>query len=84
MGVEWNASKHGYLKPRLTVQAVKLDGVTIHHATGFNAKFIKENDIYKLAEYRDKKLKMIPILDQDRIIVDIINFRLSKTKLPED
>ena len=45
MGVEWNASKHGYLKPRLTVQAVKLDGVTIHHATGFNAKFIKENGI---------------------------------------
>ena len=47
-------------------------------------KFIKENDIYKLAEYRDKRLKMIPILDQDRIIVDIINFRLSKTKLPVD
>ena len=45
MGIEWNASKHGYLKPRLTIQAVRLDGVTIHHATGFNAKFIQDNGI---------------------------------------
>ena len=45
MGIEWNASKHGYLKPRLTVRPVKLDGVTIHHATGFNAGYIRDQGI---------------------------------------
>ena len=49
-----------------------------------NPKFITENDISKLIEYRDKKLKMIPILNLDGIILDIINFRLAKTKLPLD
>ena len=49
-----------------------------------NPKFITENEISKLVEYRDKKLKMIPILNLDGIILDIINFRLAKTKLPVD
>ena len=45
--VEWNASKHGYLKPRIRFKPVKLSGVTITWATGFNAKYIKENKIGK-------------------------------------
>ena len=43
--VEWNASKHGYLKPRVRVEPIQLVGVTIQHATGFNAKFIHDNGI---------------------------------------
>ena len=43
--VEWNVSKHGYLKPRVRIEPTELMGVTIQHATGFNAKFIKENSI---------------------------------------
>lgn len=43
--VEWNVSKHGYMKPRVRVEPVELMGVTIQHATGFNAKFIKDNQI---------------------------------------
>lgn len=43
--VEWNVSKHGYLKPRVRIEPTELVGVTIQHATGFNAKFIKENSI---------------------------------------
>ena len=43
--VEWNVSKHGYLKPRVRIEPTDLMGVTIQHATGFNAKFIKENGI---------------------------------------
>ena len=43
--VEWNISKHGYLKPRVCVHPIELVGVTIKHATGFNAKFINENKI---------------------------------------
>ena len=41
--VEWNISKHGYLKPRLVVEPTKLVGVTITYATAFNAKYVVDN-----------------------------------------
>lgn len=43
--VQWNISKDGYLKPRIKVEPIDLVGVTIQHATGFNAQFIAENKI---------------------------------------
>lgn len=43
--VEWNISKDGYLKPRVKIEPIELVGVTVQHATGFNAKFIKDNVI---------------------------------------
>ena len=43
--VEWNVSRHGYLKPRVCINPVELVGVTVQHATGFNAKFINDNKI---------------------------------------
>lgn len=43
--VQWNISKHGYLKPRVKIEPTELVGVTIQHASGFNAKFIKDNMI---------------------------------------
>ena len=43
--VIWSASKHGYLKPRVQIEPIKLGGVTIEFATGFNGKFIEENKI---------------------------------------
>lgn len=45
LGVEWNVSKHGYWKPRVILDPVDLVGVTIQHATGFNAKFIVDHGI---------------------------------------
>jgi DNA ligase (NAD+) len=45
IGVEWNLSKHGYFKPRVCIKPVELVGVTVQHATGFNAKFIVDNGI---------------------------------------
>ena len=48
--VEWNPSKHGVLKPRVKVQPIKLCGVEINWATGFNAKFISDNKIGKGAK----------------------------------
>jgi NAD-dependent DNA ligase len=44
-GVTWNISKHGFLKPQVNIEPVDLVGVTVSNATGFNAKFIKENGI---------------------------------------
>jgi NAD-dependent DNA ligase len=43
--VLWSASKDGYLKPRVQIEPVKLGGVTIEYATGFNGAFIKDNKI---------------------------------------
>jgi NAD-dependent DNA ligase len=43
--VLWSASKDGYLKPRVRIEPIKLGGVTIEYATGFNARFIEDNKI---------------------------------------
>ena len=43
--VEWNISKWGILKPRIRIVPVNLGGVTITYTTGFNAKYIVDNDI---------------------------------------
>jgi NAD-dependent DNA ligase len=45
IAVHWKASQDGYLKPRIQVEPVRIGGVTIEYATGFNAKFIKDNKI---------------------------------------
>lgn len=43
--VLWTASKDGYLKPRVQINPVKIGGVTITYATGFNGAFIESNKI---------------------------------------
>jgi NAD-dependent DNA ligase len=43
--VIWSPSKSGYLKPRVRIEPVRLGGVTIEYATGFNGKFIESNKI---------------------------------------
>ena len=43
--VEWEASKNGYLKPRVRIEPIRLGGVSIEYATGFNGKFIEDNKI---------------------------------------
>ena len=45
LDVKWKASKDGYLKPRVQVEPIYLNGVKIEYATGFNAAFIKKNRI---------------------------------------
>ena len=43
--VIWAPSKNGYLKPRVRIEPIRLGGVTIEYATGFNGKFIEDNKI---------------------------------------
>jgi NAD-dependent DNA ligase len=43
--VLWSPSKDGFLKPRVRIEPVRLGGVTIEYATGYNAKFIEDNHI---------------------------------------
>lgn len=42
IGISWNISKQGYLKPTLHVTPIKLDGVTVSNVTGNNARFVKD------------------------------------------
>lgn len=43
--VIWSPSKDGYLKPRVRIEPLYLDGVIIEYATGYNADFIYRNKI---------------------------------------
>lgn len=43
--VKWEASKHGYLKPTVSIDPVNVNGVTISNATAHNAKFVVKNCI---------------------------------------
>ena len=45
LDVEWSASKHGLLKPRVRIEDVYIGGARIRYATGYNAKFIVDNKI---------------------------------------
>lgn len=68
------------------IKGVSLDAAVIEVAQK-NPKYIRKNetDIQKLIDFRNKKLKVIPILnDQNNQIVDVINFRLKKSLLPID
>ena len=43
--VLWNVSKWGLIKPRIRIKPIKLSGVTITYTSGFNAKYIEDNNI---------------------------------------
>jgi len=43
--VIWTPSKDGYLKPRVQIEPIYLGGVKIEYATGFNASFIRDNNV---------------------------------------
>lgn len=51
-----------------------------------NPKFITKGhySIDTIIEYRENNFRIVPVLDQERRIVNIINFRLQKSYLPID
>lgn len=44
-GIEWNISKDGYLKPTVQIQPISINGFTISNVTGYNGKYIQDNQI---------------------------------------
>ncbi len=63
IGITWNISKQGYLKPTLHVKPIKLDGVTVSNVTGNNARFVKDLGIGVGAKVVVKRSGMvIPII----------------------
>ena len=45
--VLWTVSIHGFLKPRIQIKPVNLNGVKITYVTGFNGRYIYDNKIAK-------------------------------------
>ena len=43
--IEWRPSRHGRIVPRITIEPVKLAGVTVTHATAHNARYIVDNKL---------------------------------------
>jgi NAD-dependent DNA ligase len=46
-GIEWNIGKTRALSPVVLLEPFDVDGVTVSRATGYNAKFIRDNQIGK-------------------------------------
>lgn len=63
VGISWNISKHGQLKPTLHINPVRLDGVTVSNVTGNNARFVKDMGLGVGAKVIVKRSGMvIPII----------------------
>lgn len=57
--VHWEISKSGFLKPRIEIQPVELFGTTVTYATGFNAKYIRDNLIRPMTKVKITKAGMV-------------------------
>lgn len=71
--IDWNVSKEDYIKPVINVEPFETEGVTISKATGYNAKFIKDNGIGKGS--------IVDIIRSGSVIPKIVN--VSKTSTPD-
>lgn len=51
-----------------------------------NPRFIRKGnyDIQKIIEYREEDYRVIPVLDENDIVINVINFRFIKSYLPID
>jgi NAD-dependent DNA ligase len=74
IGISWNISKQGFLKPTLHVSPVKLDGVTISNVTGNNARFVKDLGLGKGAKVLIKRSGMVIPIIYD--VVEKVEFQM--------
>jgi len=73
IGITWNISKQGYLKPTLHVKPIRLDGVTVSNVTGNNARFVKDLGLGVGAKVVVKRSGMvIPIIADVTKPVDFV------------
>lgn len=74
IGISWNISKQGYLKPTLHIAPVRLDGVTVSNVTGNNARFVKDMGIGVGAKVLVKRSGMvIPIIAD---VIEPVEFQM--------
>jgi NAD-dependent DNA ligase len=76
INVDWNVSQWGALKPIVNIKPVRLSGVTISKATGYNGKFIVDNNIGPGA--------IVTIIRSGDVIPKIINIvKISDSGIPQ-
>lgn len=74
IGISWNISKQGLLKPILHIKPVRLDGVTVSNVTGNNARFIKDMGLGVGAKVLVKRSGMvIPIIAD---VIEPVEFKM--------
>lgn len=67
-----------------------LKGFTIHEPLKLiiqsNPRFIRkgESELHKIIEYRENNFRIIPVIDKDDKVVNVINFRSMRSYLPID
>lgn len=74
IGLSWNISKQGLLKPIIHIKPIKLDGVTVSNVTGNNARFIKDMGIGIGAVVKVKRSGMVIPLITD--VITPVDFQL--------
>jgi NAD-dependent DNA ligase len=87
--VEWNISKDRYMKPIVQFNPVKLNGVIIKQATGFNADFIEKNKIgigsiikiQRSGEVIPHIISIIKIADNGLPLMPTIPYKWNKTHI---
>lgn len=78
IGLTWNISKQGYLKPVLHIEPVRLDGVTVSNVTGNNARFVKDMGLGIGAKVVVKRSGMvIPIISD---VIETVDFVMPNIK----
>jgi len=74
LGITWNISKQGYLKPILHIDPVRLDGVTVSNVTGNNARFVKDMGLGIGAKIRVVRSGMvIPLVKE---VIEPVEFHM--------
>lgn len=76
IGISWNISKQGLLKPILHVNPIRLDGVTVSNVTGNNARFVKDMGLGVGAKVVIKRSGMVIPLIVD--VLETVEFVLPK------
>lgn len=67
------------------IHGISVDDVIIKVAQK-NPKYINTNkiDVYSLKKNRENNIKLMPVVDDNNIVINIINFRILKSYLPVD
>lgn len=67
------------------IKGISIDD-TVNSVIQENPKFIRkgERDIDKVIEYREGNFRILPVIDQDDKVVNVINFREIRSYLPID
>jgi len=79
LDVIWTVTRRGFLKPVVHVEPIKVCGATISKATGYNAWFIKENNIGPGA-----KIELVRSGDVIPKVIDVIEGCPDGPKFPPD